>query len=75
MTGVVKLLPVDKGLPPVKTAYHLIVVPAEPVAANPCVPLPHRVLPALDTTDGLFTVTRITFEELEPPKEQTAFNL
>ena len=35
-------MPVPSDDPPVAPAYHLIVVPAEPVAPKSAVPVPHR---------------------------------
>ena len=40
MEGVVKLMPVPSELPPVAAAYQLM-VPAEEVAPNVTVPVPH----------------------------------
>ena len=48
-----KVVPVPKALPPEAFAYHLIVVPADPVAPAVAVPVPQRKPGVVETTELL----------------------
>ena len=57
--GVVKLVPVPRLAPPDEAAYQLM-VPAEAVAPNTTVPVPHRPAGAMDVIVGTVLIVAIT---------------
>lgn len=62
--GVVKLVPVPKLDPPVEAVYQLI-VPAEAVAPNTTVPVPHRLLGVVPVIVGTVFIVAKT-DVLDP---------
>jgi hypothetical protein len=69
MLGVVKLVPVPKLEPPVETAYQLT-VPAEAVAPNVTVPVPHLLLgvdPVMVGIEFIVAITAVLAPVVHPP--------
>ena len=64
MLGVMKLIPVPKLEPPVEAAYQLI-VPADAVAPNVTVPVPHLLLGVVPVMVGIGFMVATT-KVLEP---------
>ena len=59
MLGVVKLVPVANGIPPVEAAYQLI-VPLEAVAPKVMVPVPHLEAGVVPVMVGKVLIVAIT---------------
>ena len=71
ITGVVKLLPVPTGDPPVAEVYQFNVVPGEPVADKTTVPGPHLVAGVVESNCGLLNKTVTTLEVSPLPAQET----
>ena len=71
MVGVVKLVPVPRGEPPVDAAYHFKV--PGPAAPSVTVPTPQREAGVVEVTTGLFTVIITDAEYPGAPALQVAF--
>ncbi len=69
MLGVMKLVPVPKLEPPVEAAYQLI-VPADAVAPNVTVPVPHLLLgvdPVMVGIEFIVAITAVLAPVVHPP--------